>query len=181
MAKNRRGLYAKPIRHRRCYVTPTYPSGLVVKDIPGNPGYKADSEGHIWGIKGYRLKWRYTKGYPSVTIRGPSCTNNNNKKYVHQLVPLTFHGPKPDGLECRHLDGDKNNPRPDNLLWGTAEENQADARKHGADIINAKLSRDMAEKIRHLRASGVKVTDIAKHYGVTPSNIYYILRGDTWK
>lgn len=51
--------------------------------------------------------------------------------YVHDLVLTTFAGPRPEGMECRHLDGDAHNNRIDNLKWGTHSENELDVVKHG--------------------------------------------------
>jgi len=151
-------------------------SGIVVKDIPGYPGYRADSEGHIWGKRGRRLKWQYDKkGYPRITV------SRDNKQHVHKLICIAFHGPRPDGLECRHLDGNKKNSNPDNLVWGTQAENQADARLHGADIIGAKLNYAKVGKIRELSKQGLTINELAEIYGVTPSNISHILRGITWR
>lgn len=52
------------------------------------------------------------------------------KRYVHQLVLSAFVGPKPDGMEGCHYDGDPANNRLENLRWGTHEENMQDAVRH---------------------------------------------------
>jgi hypothetical protein len=51
---------------------------------------------------------------------------------LHSLVAAAFIGPRPDGQHVRHLDGDKLNNRASNLAYGTALENAADTRRHGA-------------------------------------------------
>jgi hypothetical protein len=51
---------------------------------------------------------------------------------LHSLIALAFIGPRPDGQHIRHLDGDKLNNRVSNLAYGTALENAADTRRHGA-------------------------------------------------
>jgi len=67
-------------------------------------------------------------GYPSVSL-----TNNSkgHTRAIHRLVMEAFVGPKPEGMECRHLDGNRGNPRLENLVWGTPVENQADRNTHG--------------------------------------------------
>ena len=50
---------------------------------------------------------------------------------VHQLVLTAFVGPCPDGLMCRHRNGNGHDNRIENLVWGTAEENQQDRVEHG--------------------------------------------------
>lgn len=50
---------------------------------------------------------------------------------VHTLVALAFYGPRPGGLEVRHLDGDQGNNHVENLRYGTKSENVADQVRHG--------------------------------------------------
>lgn len=53
-------------------------------------------------------------------------------RHVHELVALAFLGPPPSAEhEVRHLDGDRTNNRPSNLVYGTAKENAADREAHG--------------------------------------------------
>lgn len=42
---------------------------------------------------------------------------------VAPLVCVAFHGPRPNGYQCMHLDGDSKNNKSDNLCWGTIHEN----------------------------------------------------------
>lgn len=57
---------------------------------------------------------------------------------VHALVLEAFVGPRPDGLECLHGDGDPTNNRLDNLRWGTRSENNLDAVRHGTHVQSSK-------------------------------------------
>lgn len=41
---------------------------------------------------------------------------------VGELVLETFVGPKPKGMKCIHLDGDLENNRLDNLVWGPKDD-----------------------------------------------------------
>lgn len=50
---------------------------------------------------------------------------------VHQLVLEAFVGPRPEGHEGCHHDGDPTNNRLDNLHWGTKSENNLDRVRHG--------------------------------------------------
>ena len=51
--------------------------------------------------------------------------------FVHRLVLEAFVGPRPEGMECRHLNGDPGNNIVENLCWGTHSENSLDKRRHG--------------------------------------------------
>lgn len=106
--------------------------------IPGYEGrWEASTEGRIRSIprrrtKGGLLKLSVNKrGYLSVTL-------GDHKHEVHRLVALTFLGPRPPGLETRHVDGDPLNARASNLAYGTRSENVLDKRAHGTDHNVAK-------------------------------------------
>lgn len=84
--------------------------------------------GHAHWFRGRVLKPSSVKGYMQVAL----CSGGSEKKrYVHQLVCEAFNGERPEGLETRHLDGDKTNNTPQNLAWGTTQENAKDRARHG--------------------------------------------------
>lgn len=68
------------------------------------------------------------RGYYRVRLSkdGVAC-----EMFIAPLVLKTFDRPRPDGLEARHLDGDKSNNRLLNLVWGTGSENTLDQVRHG--------------------------------------------------
>ena len=101
------------------------------RPVPGFPDYEVSSFGQIASIKrGSRqilAGGKTEMGYRNVLL----YTNGHRVgRRVHQIVALTFLGPRPDGLEIRHLDGDQLNNAVDNLAYGTHEENMADRRRH---------------------------------------------------
>jgi hypothetical protein len=71
-----------------------------------------------------------TRGYRKVTLR---LDGRNFTRHVHALVAEAFHGPRPDGMQVRHLDGDQLNNQASNLAWGSAVDNAADMRRHGTN------------------------------------------------
>ena len=100
-----------------------------LRPIPGIPDYFASPSGRIWSTKG-RGRWLKPssdrRGYQrvSVVVAGRSCT-----RAVHQLIAEAFHGPRPEGMEVCHNDGDPANNTPDNLRWDTHANNMAEIRK----------------------------------------------------
>ena len=52
---------------------------------------------------------------------------------IHKLVMLAFVGPRPEGLQVRHIDGDQLRNHLDNLTYGTQSENMQDRLRHGTD------------------------------------------------
>ena len=104
-----------------------------LREIPGLGGrYRASDDGRIWSeMRGKFLSphWDKDNPHPRVTIyrtKGGKAETHT----VHSLVALAFHGPCPDGLEVRHLDGDHRNNRPENLQYGTRSENVLDQVDH---------------------------------------------------
>jgi hypothetical protein len=51
--------------------------------------------------------------------------------YVHLLVAEAFIGPKPEGQQTRHRDGNPDNNQATNLHYGTRGDNQRDSVEHG--------------------------------------------------
>lgn len=83
---------------------------------------------------------------------------------VHQLVALTFLGPRPKGQEVRHLDGNPLNNRADNLAYGTRTENIYDVMRIGGSW--RKLSALQVLEIRRRLQAGERGADLAREYGV---------------
>ena len=90
------------------------------RDVPGHPGRRASSWGCIQGPRGvvrgsldqYGYRWSWA-GREWRTKRVQH----------HLLVALAFIGPRPEGYELDHIDGDKTNNRPENLEYVTHAEN----------------------------------------------------------
>jgi hypothetical protein len=66
--------------------------------------------------------------YPKVDL---SRDGVSRTRPVHRLVGEAFLGPRPLGLETRHLNGDGFDNRLENLCYGTHTENMQDAIAHG--------------------------------------------------
>ncbi|TWH05093.1 HNH endonuclease [Rhodococcus rhodochrous J45] len=67
-------------------------------------------------------------GYPQVQL----CRDGKCRSYgLHRLVLLAFVGPRPDGLEIRHLNGVRSDCRLANIEYATRVINVSDKRTHG--------------------------------------------------
>ena len=104
------------------------------KQYPRHTGYWVGDDGSVFGPNGKLLKPYIVaknkkkpnrQGYLAVWVNGKSV-------YVHVMVLETFDKPKPENMECRHLDGDTFNNAFCNLEWGTKLENAEDAKRHGS-------------------------------------------------
>ena len=95
--------------------------------------YEVSTEGRIRsarraGAVGGLIKPDPSGAYPSVRL-----FRDGRRRHLslHVIVITAFVGPRPDGMECRHLDGHPTNPHLDNLAWGTSGENSQDMILHG--------------------------------------------------
>lgn len=57
----------------------------------------------------------------------------HKKLRVAAMVAEAFIGPRPAGLEIRHLNGDAQDNRAENLRYGTSSANKLDRLRHGTD------------------------------------------------
>lgn len=127
-----------------------------------------------------RLYEHDVNGYRQVAVRGRS------KVAVHTLILETFVGPRPEGMEACHFDGDRANNRLANLRWDTPAGNAADKGRHGTDTRGetnggAKLTPDSIRLAFNLAREGLGRREIAARIGATPSHVWLILRAKTWK
>jgi hypothetical protein len=132
-------------------------------------------------------------GYWSVTLSaGPV-----HKRYnIHRLVLEAFVGHRPDGMECRHLDGHASNSKLSNICWGTPSENAKDKIRHGTSVMC--LRPDLYPRLQGEDHPKSKLTNadvfaikqslrhetqtvIARRYSVSKMTISFIARGLTWK
>lgn len=105
---------------------------------------------------------------------------------VHRLVLTAFVGPCPEGMECRHLNGNKTDNRLENLCWGTQEENRQDTRDHGTykkgeNHHRAKLTNEQVKEIRRrYDAGGVSQKELADEFGAGQGTVHNIVRRKGW-
>lgn len=174
-----------------------------MKPCPSFPGYSATEDGRIISHRrrgcgmqrgsvttidpshAYQLSQHTTrKGYRTVCIVLPN--GKSRPVGVHQLVADAFHGPRPCGLQVRHLNGTPSDNTPNNLRYGTQRENGQDRMDHGSYLSggshqNAKLSSAQAESVRQRRGGGEKVATLAREFGVSISTVEGVIYGKTYR
>lgn len=156
---------------------------MDLREIPGFPNYLVTKDGRVWSIRSKKwLKPWITDGYLLLRL----CLQGSAKTYkIHRLVLEAYVGPCPEGMECRHLDGDRVNNHLDNLKWGTHVENMQDAVQHNTHYLTGKFGEKnpaskLTDRERRLiycsyRAMGCTQQELADQFGVTPSCISYIV------
>lgn len=171
--------------------------------IPGYDGiYEASTLGRIRGVDrvetcknglsrrrmGLILSQRIdSMGYPSVQL---SKAGTTNVRRVHTLVLAALSGRPERGDVTRHLDGNKENNRLENLRRGTQAENIRDAVRHGTlqdpplhvgvKQWCAKLTPTAVREIRAFSYAGETTRVLARRFGVSPSTIQRVLSGKCW-
>lgn len=135
--------------------------------IPSHPRYSVSDNGLIRFDKtGYVRKWqRGENRYAFITFAGQGGKPASFRS-VHSLILEAFHGPRPEGMQVCHIDGDRFNNRLSNLRYGTAKDNADDRFFHGNTCAgikngNAKIiDQSVIDGIRAEYASG-KTTQYA--------------------
>jgi hypothetical protein len=99
---------------------------------------------------------------------------------------MIHNGQPPVGLLVCHTCDNRLCVNPDHLFLGTPKQNSEDMvakrRMYGGERHwKAKLTREDAEQVRSLRASGWKIKPIAEKFGVTTSAIDGVLSGVNWR
>lgn len=157
------------------------PPPLATRPIPSTGGrYSAGDDGRIYSGAAPLKPWfgGYEQQYAMVSA------GDQRKAYIHRLVCEAFYGDAPEGLpEVRHLDGDPSNNRPENLDWGTKEQNAADRSAHGRATGEAhpssKLTAETVAEIRALRG-GMTRPALAARFGLSRGTVDDVLDGRTW-
>lgn len=167
------------------------------RPIPGFEGYEVSDLGRVRSFRRHggrgrglvetgRIKKTHqgAAGYLCVTLQKPDG-NRCSKYAVHSLVAAAFLGPRPEGMQVAHFDGDRLNARLDNLRYATALENAEDKRRHGTDTPGErngmhKLTDDAVREVRRLRRRGALQRELAEKFGVSISAIQFVLDGTRW-
>lgn len=172
--------------------------GVQFRSIPPFASYAVGDDGSFWTRKtrGPQVNfgpWKrmelwedYCKHKPGNLPYLRVCLSNIKSHWYrcHLVVLTCFRGPRPDGMQGRHLNGNCQDNRLDNLVWGTPVENMADKLAHGRSprgngTNKAKLTEDQVREIRALQ--GIEIARIvAARYGVSLVCIYNIWNRKRW-
>ena len=168
------------------------------RDIPGYESqYQVSDQGRVRTLKrtlrsasvealeNSVMKFGYENhgGRRQVTL----CKHGKIKRFlVHRLVLLAFTGPAPeDKPVARHLNGDYLDNRPENLAWGTMQENANDAARHGTRAKGEQLKQSALTEtqVREIRAARglISQKELAQKYGISQVAVSCIMTRRTWK
>lgn len=136
--------------------------------------------GHYRSYRAHPMRLGRVQGYACVRLRGE---HGADKHLIHVLVLEAFVGPRPHGMQVRHLNGVGTDNRLQNLAWGTVRENANDRRVHGTMLMggrhpNAKLTADAVIAIRS--AAQCHVRALCQALGISRSTASSIRRRKIW-
>jgi hypothetical protein len=114
------------------------------RDHPKYQGYQVSDDGQVRSVdRQVRNRWGRThlvRGRVLATFvrkggyLGGNLSHEGRRTNfeVHVMVTEAWHGSRPDGTHVRHLDGNKLNNKPSNVIWDTISANMLDKVSHGS-------------------------------------------------
>jgi hypothetical protein len=155
--------------------------------VPGHKGwYEVSDQGRVRSTRSRRT--RVLK--PVVDFAGRHvvtlCGSRPKRKVrVAVLVAEVFLGPRPEGMQVCHNDGNKLDNRLANLRYDTRLGNDRDRILHGTSNrgetnVHAKLTEAEVREIRRWRSGGTPTAVLADAYGVAQRTVRDIVNGTTW-
>lgn len=145
--------------------------------IPRFPKYEINEALQVRHKQVLKIKSCYVDdGYLKLNIQGANC--ERHKPYLHQLVANTF-VPNPENKrDVHHIDGDKQNNIPSNLMWVTPAEHRQISKEN--EQTCHKISVKDVLYIRWVYTPELK-KELSKKYKVSQNTIYNIAIGSARK
>ena len=143
------------------------------RTIPDEPLYAIDVDGNVLSYSRYTVPRqlkpaRASNGYLTVSL------GRKNTRCIHELVALTWIGPRPKNHDVAHKDGNKLNNYVGNLEYKTRTENNYDVSRLD---MRTRVTREVAFAIKVELALGITGREIARAYHVSESYVSAIKHG----
>ena len=156
--------------------------------------YEVSSLGKVKTARVLRHSLRYLIGRHLTQILNETgymrvCITVGGKKRsmaVHSVVALGFIGPRPEGMNVNHKNGNKTDNRPENLEYTTPKQNTQHALRNGLLAVgerqgSSKLTDDGVREIRRLHSLGESPTKTAKKFKVSKGCVEQVVYGTSWR
>lgn len=166
--------------------------------IPGYEGYEASSLGRIKSLDRHLMfpgRWGPTRRFHrgrilriKVKPNGYCFVYTDGARYlhVHRGVALAFHGQPPSPKhEGAHLNRNKWDNMPSNIVWATHLENMDHARQHGTLPVGSRngthvLCEQIIPAIIERYTNGESSAFLAAEFRVSSSAINQVIRAERW-
>ena len=144
--------------------------------------YEVSDHGRVRSIKSRKIKAQTINKLDGRPFMG--LWRNNKLKIMkpHTMVLTAFVGPRPEGMEGCHNDGNPQHNHISNLRWDTSKNNHADKVLHGTTNRGERCgtSKLTLEQVRAIRSDPRKQKVLSEEYGVTQGTISRIKSGVRW-
>jgi len=147
-------------------------------------GYRV-VDGKVFSKTGYKLStWKSSTGYLEFSCFSGSKKNNTRKTFkifVHRLVAYQKYGEDLFNHDCvRHLDGNKLNNTPDNILVGTFSENTMDIKKEvrikKSSLACRKFKDSLIKEIRRFHKNSKSYKKTMNEFNIkSKGSLHYLL------
>lgn len=146
---------------------------MLWKTIGGFEDYEVSESGQVRSFKSGKAKVLkgsiHTGGYSQVVLWRDG---EKSTQAVHRLVANAFLGPRPDGMQVRHLDGNPANSHVSNLAYGTPSENMQDKHLHGTMRTSSCWYKDsLNQQIVSMVTQGKSLPEISNVLGACMKTI----------
>lgn len=134
--------------------------------------YKVSDMGRIRSMRTGRLRKTHAKqsGHTHVALWKDGAARSF---YVHSLVLEAFVGPRPEGMQGCHYDGDATHNDINNLRWDTPTANAEDMRRHG--------THNHAKKRQCIRGHDLIAPNLAPKPGARACRACALGRNTVWR
>lgn len=185
-----KGLHLRPSSpsQPRCILEGVAMSNEEWRPVVGFPKYEVSNLGRVKSLVQGKRFGKIRKLVPNGRKReylAFSVYDGSKMKILkaHSEVLKAFVGPRPEGYDVCHKNGNPSDNRLENLEYGTKRKNSLDALEHGTHpgIKNRKFSKGQVFEMYKLDESGVPLCEIEKRYGLRPSGAHKICRGINYK
>lgn len=153
-----------------------------------NRGYRV-IDGQVWHPDASApRKLQANRGGYLVFSAGSRKEGTRGTAYVHRLAAWQKFGDEIfSWADVRHLDGDKTNNRPENLVLGTRSENMMDrdatdrvAHARKAARVQRKMTDKQVAQLRKDRVAGATYAVLMQKYGISKTAVSYIVNHKTY-
>ncbi len=162
------------------------------REIPGFPGYQISDQGRVLGLRGLIMRQKTKRdNVMSIGLR-VSIEGQRIQRCPHvgRLVLITFKGEHPTKNILRHINGNPQDNRLENLVWSTfpANANAAVKRgtmKSGEQSKQSKLTYDKVSEIRErynlVGTNHLSIEVLSKIHSVNRRTISDVIHWRRWK
>lgn len=157
----------------------------------GFPGYEVSDLGRVRRTTVVRGKvggiiQPNDNGHGYLTVKLYREGQKPARRTVHSLVAAAFIGPRPDGHEVNHLDGEPGHNAATNLEYTTPSGNKQHALAAGRGIAGerngqARLTVAAVREIRRLATQGIPQRQIASRFGISQPHVSDVVTGRRWR